>query len=112
MIPLKAVEIFQACLPARNFQNLQSPIIALMIAVICFVWGYPVQESQATPKAEEVLKELSFSDRQYQQILQGEIIQWTTKEASHRELAMGMVLLVKDDDDSPAFAAMMFDQDG
>ena len=55
----------------------------------------PVLEASELPTANEVLQELQISDSDRQQIQEGKIVTWTATEASDRELALGMALLVK-----------------
>jgi|KBSSwiStaDraftv2_1062776.scaffolds.fasta_scaffold17267_5 hypothetical protein len=55
----------------------------------------PVLDASALPPADEVLQEFRISDSDRQRIRKGEIVTWTATEGSDRELALGMVLLVK-----------------
>jgi hypothetical protein len=55
----------------------------------------PVLEASALPPAEELLQELQLSDSDRQSVQEGNIVAWTATEGSDRELALGMVLLVK-----------------
>jgi len=55
----------------------------------------PVLEASALPPADEVLRELQISDSDRQSVREGNIVTWTATEGSDRELAVGMVLLVK-----------------
>ena len=59
------------------------------------VLGSSLVEASGLPTANEVLQELSISDRDRQQILEGKIVTWTATEGSDRELALGMAFLVK-----------------
>ncbi len=70
---------------------------ACMVAsvVTCLAIGYPAEPALGTPTADEVLKALPLSDSQKHKVLKGEVIKWTTTEASERELALGIAMLMK-----------------
>ncbi len=67
--------------------------------------GYPIEPALGTPTADDVLKALPISDAQKQQVLEGEVVKWTTLEAGERELAVGVILLMKA---TPEKAAQLF----
>ncbi|MEE8161612.1 MAG: hypothetical protein V3T61_08245, partial [Acidobacteriota bacterium] len=67
--------------------------------------GYPIEPALGTPTADDVLKVLPISDAQKQQVLEGEVVKWTTMEAGERELAVGVILLMKA---TPEKAAQLF----
>jgi hypothetical protein len=67
--------------------------------------GYPIEPALAAPTADEVLKSLPISDSQKQDVLNGEIVKWTTMEAGERELAVGIIMLKKA---TPEKAAQLF----
>ena len=54
-----------------------------------------ILEAADLPTADEVLQELHISDSDRDNIRQGKIVEWSTREASDRELAFGMAFLVK-----------------
>jgi hypothetical protein len=54
-----------------------------------------ILEAATLPTADEVLQELPLSDNDRADIRQGKIVKWSATEGSDRELAVGMVLLVK-----------------
>src|SRR5262245_38644756 len=56
----------------------------------------------ATPSVDEILNELHFSDGDKQSIREGDIIDWSPREGSDRELALGMVFMVKEKPDNLA----------
>ena len=70
---------------------------ALIVAsvVTCLTIGYPIEPALAAPTADDVLKALPLSDSQKQDVLNGEVVKWTTTEAGERELAVGIVMLKK-----------------
>lgn len=55
----------------------------------------PIPDALALPTADEIMKELHLSDSDQQKVRQGEIVDWSPSEGSDRELALGMVFLVK-----------------
>jgi hypothetical protein len=75
-----------------NLLGATRTVVSICIAlVLCS----PVLEASELPTAKDVLQELQISDRDRQQIREGQIVTWTAKEGSDRELALGMALLVK-----------------
>ena len=69
--------------------------LILASVVTCLTIGYPFEPALAAPTADDVLKALPLSDSQKQDALNGEVVKWTTTEAGERELAVGVVLLMK-----------------
>jgi len=64
---------------------------------VCFsvmVCG-PNQDAFALPSVDELMKELKLSDTDRENVRKGEIVDWSPPEGSDRELALGMVFLVK-----------------
>ena len=55
----------------------------------------PIPDASALPTADEIMKELHLSDSDQQKVRKGEIVDWKASEGSDRELALGMVFLVK-----------------
>ena len=80
---------------------------ALMLAsvVTCLIIGYPIEPALAAPTADEVMKALPLSDSQKQDVLNGKVVKWTTTEAGERELAVGIIMLMKG---KPEKAAQLF----
>jgi hypothetical protein len=80
---------------------------ALFLAsvVICLTIGYSIKSALATPTADDVLKALPISDSQKQDVLNGKVVKWTTTEAGERELAVGVIMLMKG---KPEKAAQLF----
>jgi len=80
---------------------------ACMVAsmVTCLTIGYAIGPALAAPTADEVLKALPIPDSQKQDVLNGEIVKWTTVEAGERELAVGIMMLKKG---SPEEVAKLF----
>jgi hypothetical protein len=70
---------------------------ALILAsvVTCLTIGYPIEPALAAPTADDVMKALPISDSQKQDVLNGEVVKWTTMEAGERELAVGIIMLMK-----------------
>jgi len=52
-------------------------------------------ETHAGPNVEQVLADLPLSDGDKRQIMEGEIVQWTTTESSEREVVVGKAVLVR-----------------
>jgi hypothetical protein len=68
----------------------------IFASVITWVMiGYSIQPAWATPTADDIMKALPISDSQKQDVLNGEIVKWTTIEAGERELAVGIIMLMK-----------------
>jgi len=55
----------------------------------------PIAEAVELPTVDEVMKELKLSDSDQENVRQGKIVDWSPSEGSDRELALGMVFLVK-----------------
>ncbi len=55
----------------------------------------PIPNALALPTADEIMKELHLSDKDQARVRQGQIVDWSPSEGSDRELALGMVFLVK-----------------
>jgi hypothetical protein len=70
---------------------------ALILAsvVTCLTIGYAIEPALAAPTADDVMKALPISDSQKQDVLNGEVVKWTTMEAGERELAVGIIMLKK-----------------
>jgi hypothetical protein len=73
--------------------------------VICLTIGYPIEPALATPTADDIMKALPISDSQKQDVLNGDVVKWTTMEAGERELAVGIIMLMKA---KPEKAAQLF----
>ena len=80
---------------------------ALILAsvVTCLTIGYPIEPALAARTADDVMKDLPLSDSQKQDVLNGEVVKWTTMEAGERELAVGIIMLMKG---TPEKAAQLF----
>lgn len=80
--------------------------ICMVASVVsCLTIGNPIQPALAVHTADEVLKALPLSDSQKQDVLNGKVVKWTTTEAGERELAVGVVMLMKA---KPENAARLF----
>jgi hypothetical protein len=78
----------------------------IFASVITWVMiGYSIQPAWATLTADDIMKTLPLSDSQRQDVLNGEIVKWTTMEAGERELAVGIIMLKKG---TPEEAAQLF----
>jgi hypothetical protein len=66
-----------------------------MLVSTCLILVDYTGTAMAVPTAEELLKALPLSDGERKDVLEGEIVRFTTEEGSDRELALGAVLLVK-----------------
>ena len=70
-----------------------TPVVAVLCLGLLFCWS--ITDALALPTVDEVMKELKLSDGDRGKVRQGEIVDWSPTEGSDRELALGMVLLVK-----------------
>ena len=68
-------------------------IVALVYLSVIFTG--PIAEAAELPTVDEVMKELQLSDSDRENVRQGKIVDWSPTEGSDRELALGMVFLVK-----------------
>jgi len=80
-------------LSRSSFYLGQAFIIASLVTSLTI--GYAIEPALAAPTADEVLKALPLSDGQKQDVLSGKVVKWTTTEAGERELAVGIVMLMK-----------------
>ena len=87
----------KSCSPIlhRCVVNLLGATRTVVSICVALVLCSPVLEASELPTAYAVLRELQISDRDRQQIRDGNIVTWTATEGSDRELALGMALLVK-----------------
>ncbi len=71
-------------------------IVSIVVGVCLglLFWG-SVTNALAIPTADEIMKELKLSDGDKEKVREGEIVDWSPTEGSDRELALGMVFLVK-----------------
>jgi hypothetical protein len=104
--------MIQACVfKPFSFPRLMSASMclgqALIVAsvVTCLTIGYSIEPALAAPTADEVMKALPLSDSQKQDVLNGKVVKWTTTEAGERELAVGVIMLMKG---TPEKAAQLF----
>jgi hypothetical protein len=67
--------------------------------------GNAIEPALAAPTADEVMKALPLSNSQKEDVLNGKVVKWTTMEAGERELAVGIVMLMKG---KPEKAAQLF----
>ena len=91
----------------RSLLTLGACLAAALLAGIqpAFAEATAAAPAPALPTANEVLQELHISDSDQQSILQGKIVDWSPSEGSDRELALGMVFLVKT---KPEYLAEMY----
>ena len=67
----------------------------LASVVICLIIGATIKPALAAPTAEDIMKALPISDSQKKDVLNGKVVKWTTMEAGERELAVGIIMLMK-----------------
>jgi hypothetical protein len=67
---------------------------AMSICLTVTFFG-PSPDASALPTVDELMKELHLSDSDQAKVRQGDIVDWSPSEGSDRELAIGMVFLVK-----------------
>jgi hypothetical protein len=72
-----------------GFTTMVDVLVSACLILVAFT-----SPAMAVPTAEELLKALPLSDGERKDVLKGEIVRFTTKEGSDRELALGAVLLV------------------
>ena len=72
--------------------------IAFAGGSLCFtlLCGGPVSAAPPLPSVDEIMNELKISNDDKQNIRAGKIVDWTAKEGSDRELALGMAFLSKE----------------
>jgi len=93
------------------FSRLTSASISLGQAFIlasivtCLTIGYAIEPALAAHTADDIMKNLPISDSQKQAVLNGEVVKWTTVESGERELAVGVIGLMKG---KPEKAAKLF----
>jgi hypothetical protein len=76
-----------------------------MSVITCMTMGYPIEPAMGTPTADDILNALPLSDAQKRQVLHGNVVRWTTLESDDREIAVGIVMLMKA---NPEKAAQLF----
>jgi hypothetical protein len=59
------------------------------------IFNGPAAGAVELPTVDEVMKELKLSESDQEKVRHGEIVDWSPTEGSDRELALGMVFLVK-----------------
>ena len=75
-------------------------MLRLGICMLLSVWiapmvGFSPPEAHAGLNVEQVLADLPLSDGEKSQIMEGEIVQWTTTESSEREVVVGKAVLIR-----------------
>ena len=70
-------------------------ILTFLSIGITSVVSFMPPEAHAGPNVEQVLADLPLSDGEKSQIMEGEIVQWTTTESSEREVVVGKAVLVR-----------------
>lgn len=79
----------------KGFLKLRFATMVGVLVNTCLILVDFTGKAMAVPTADDLLKALPLSDSERENVLQGEIVRFTTEEGSDRELAMGAVLLVK-----------------
>ena len=70
-------------------------ILTFLSIGITSVVSFMPPEAHAGPNVEQVLADLPLSDGDKHQIMEGEIVQWTSTESSEREVVVGKAVLVR-----------------
>ena len=88
-----------ACRPYANRSN-RAMIRRIVTCAAVSIWislsfNGLVAEAVTLPPVDDLMKELKLSDRDREKVRHGEIVDWSPSEGSDRELALGMVFLVK-----------------
>jgi len=73
--------------------------------IVCVTIAYPIESARGNPTADDILKALPISDSKKRQVLNGQVVRWTTQESNNREIAVGIVMLMKA---NPENAAQLF----
>ncbi len=81
----------------------QAFLLASLVA--CLTIGFSINTALAAPTADDIMKALPISDSKKEDVLNGEVVKWTTTEAGERELAVGIIMLMKA---KPEKAAQLF----
>ena len=81
--------------PCQRLRTHRSVFYAALSLWLALMFCGPIPDASALPTADEVMKELHLSDKDQGRVRQGEIVDWSPSEGSDRELALGMVFLVK-----------------
>jgi len=68
-------------------------IVALVWS--CVIFAGAIAAAAELPSADQVMKELQLSNSDQAKVREGDIVDWSPSEGSDRELALGMVFLVK-----------------
>ena len=79
--------------------------IMMVSLIVCVSIGYPIESARGTPTADDILNALPLSASQKRQVLNGQVVRWTTQESNNREIAVGIVMLMKA---NPEKAAQLF----
>jgi hypothetical protein len=79
----------------QRLKNRPDATFASLAVWLALLFSGPIPEAIALPTAEEVMKPLHISDSDKERIRQGKIVDWSAREGSDRELALGMAFLVK-----------------
>lgn len=96
MEPKRVIAASQPKALGRVFIKSRSAAVPVISLWTCLVLGSPVPNALALPPAAEVLRILPMPDDTKQRILKGEVVRWTTSEASDRELTVGLTLFVRE----------------
>ena len=81
----------------------QACLLASLVA--CLTIGFSINTALAAPTADDIMKALPISDSKKEDVLNGDVVKWTTVEAGERELAVGIIMLMKA---TPEKAAQLF----
>lgn len=79
----------------QSLMRHRSVIYAAVSMWLAVMFCIPIPDASALPTADEIMKELHLSDSDQEKVRRGDIADWSPKEGSERELALGMVFLVK-----------------
>jgi len=90
--PCVFIPFFLSRLTSASFLG-QACLLASLIT--CLTIGYSIEPALATPTADDIMKALPISDSKKKDVLNGELVRWTTLESDDRELAVGIVMLKK-----------------
>lgn len=84
---------------ARTARNVLVRVAHAALRVVCIVTCFalfsPVAQTMAEIDPDEVFRDFGLSDAVKQKVLDGKVIQWTSSEATSRELAVGVLLYSK-----------------
>jgi len=90
----------KVAIPASGSRALGKRLVRRAVVVGASLWlsslfGVTVSDAAGLPPAADILRDVGFSDEDYQRAREGTVVERKMSEGSEHELAFGMALLVK-----------------